>query len=122
MNDARDDTDLRERFSDLRQEEGRSLPEFVFPAERSTRRRPGSAWIAVPTAAALAVLWFAVQDGSELEVPYAIDLSSVAWVAPTDFLLETPGSDLLATVPVIGETEPLPDASATEEETDDSTS
>lgn len=55
-------------------------------------------------------------------MPYAIDLSSTAWVAPTDFLLGTPGSELFVTLPTIGDLPPVPELSATEQEIDDTSS
>ena len=122
MNEMPNDRDLCERFAVLREEEARSRPHFQVPAGPRLRRRITPAWIAVPAAAAVAAFWFFGRDRGEPEVPYAIDLSSTAWVAPTDFLLGTPGSDLLATLPDIGNTPPVPDLSATEEETNDTAS
>jgi len=37
-----------------------------------------------------------------------IDLGAVAWSAPSDFLLETPGRDFLRTIPVISAEELAP--------------
>lgn len=122
MRETRNDNDLRERFAVLREEEATNRPRFGVPAERRLPRRIAPVWVAVPAAAAVATVWFIGRDRGEPEAPYAIDLSSTAWAAPTDFLLETPGSDLLATLPDIGNTPPIPDLSATEEETNDTAS
>ena len=122
MSETRNDTDLRGRFAALREEEARGRPQFVVPVERRLPRRLAPAWIAVPVVAAVAALWLVGRDGGDPEAPYEIDLSSTAWVAPTDFLLGTPGSELLAALPTIGDTPPVPDLSATEQESDDTTS
>jgi hypothetical protein len=122
MNETRSDNDLRERFAALREEEARSRPRFGVPAGRRLHRRIAPVWIAVPAAAAIAAFWLVGGDRGEPEAPYVVDLSSTAWVAPTDFLLGTPGSDLFATLPAIGDTPPIPDLSATEEETNDTAS
>jgi hypothetical protein len=34
--------------------------------------------------------------------PHVVDLGAVVWRSPTDFLLSTPGSELLRSVPAIG--------------------
>lgn len=122
MNDAPYENDLRERFAALREEESRSEPQFVIPVERGIRRRLSPVWIAAPVAAAVAAFWVAGRDSGVSEVPYSIDLSSTAWVAPTDFLLETPGSDLFVTLPSIGDTPSVPDLGAAEEEITDTAS
>jgi len=121
MSETRNDNDLRERFAVQREEEARIRPHFEVPVGRRPPRI-NPAWVAVPAAAAVATFWFVGRDRGEPEAPYAIDLSSTAWVAPTDFLLETPGSDLFAMLPSIGDMPPIPDLNATEEGTKDSAS
>jgi len=103
--DFRDD-DLRARFAVLRKVEEAQAPEFSIPARRGAdhgRRRRAGKLIAV--AACLVtivtvVIWLRVvspkPDGNRVA-------SITEWKAPTDFLLETPGRDMLRTVPAIGE-------------------
>jgi hypothetical protein len=52
-------------------------------------------------AAAVAVAVFTVTRRPETGPPWAPSIED--WTAPTDFLLETPGIELLETVPSIGE-------------------
>jgi hypothetical protein len=122
MSETRNDNELRGRFAALREEEAQGRPPFVVPVRRRHQGRLSPAWIAVPVAAAVASFWLIGRDNGEPEVPYEIDLSSTAWVSPTDFLLETPGSGLFTALPTIGDVPPVPDLSATERETDDTAS
>ena len=91
---------LRKQFQALRATEAGSAPAFeVSMRPARVRRRP---WLrlGVATAAAAAVVWFfATRDSSS---PYPIDTATASWSAPTDFLLHTPGSDLLTGLPRVG--------------------
>ena len=102
------DADLRAAFAALRSEEGVNAPSFEEVLGAATRgavrrRRP---WL-VPAltgtiaAAALVVAVMAVRHPPDPRIPAGPGIE--AWTAPTDFLLETPGRDLLETVPRIGE-------------------
>lgn len=102
MNQEHDDGDLRIRFHELRDEVTESVPPFAVP--RSPGIRPGiPVWslAAVGAAAGLALLlWSGVaRTGQNQES--VIDLGIVAWTAPSDFLLDTPGRGLLRTIPTI---------------------
>src|SRR5687767_8461161 len=101
MND--DDRDLRDMFARLRREDHSHAPPFRLPASR-----PVSPWATpVKVAAAAAVILVAVvlavpDSGSRRPPVQLVDLGDAAWHSPTDFLLNTPGRELLRTIPPIG--------------------
>ena len=116
----RDTDELRDRFDALRRED----LELATPFQRllatararraapSGRRSLGLAAAAIVLAAVLALLLTRRhRDG----VP--IDLAAVRWRAPTDFLLQLPGDELLRTVPEFG-TMSWPRAGLTPQDTD----
>ncbi len=79
-------------------------------------------WAAAVLVAAVGVLWLGEgreRTGARSDL---IDLGAAVWVAPTDFLLETPGSELLRSYPAIGSTDmPAGVGAAVEGETDTTT-
>jgi hypothetical protein len=88
--------DLRQLFHRLRDEE---LPVAGFQLPAGNRRRTtGNWWPAFVTVILLAIV-LAVTHRPRPPVRDSI----VTWKAPTDFLLRTPGSELLSTVPQIPE-------------------
>ena len=95
---------LRHRFAALRREEDQQAPEFatLWKARAGARRRQAR-WFAAAACmlvALLALLWIrSVQRRPDDKTVASI----TEWKAPTDFLLETPGRELLRTVPEIGE-------------------
>ena len=96
-----DDAALRDRFAALRREEERQAPEFasLWPG-RARAPRGKTRWLVAAACALIvvaAVLWLRSAGRKPA------DVSLAEWKAPTDFLLETPGRDLLRTVPEIGE-------------------
>lgn len=100
----RDDEQLRERFAALRREHTIAAPVFrdTLAAARSrpyagARRRLGFAAGAALLLVAL-VLILTVRNRHRTTV----DLASVRVHAPTDFLLQLPGADLLRTMPRLG--------------------
>jgi hypothetical protein len=102
------DDDLRARFAALRREEESLAPEFALSSPRVTQGRRRSVGKRIAFAASLVsaiavvvlVLRFAPQKAHpEAGNPVA---SLTDWKAPTDFLLETPGRELLRDVPAIG--------------------
>lgn len=97
------DEQLRRRFAGLRQEDERGVPSFAV-LWRSRQRKPERRirWVFATGATAIVfagLFWlWAVRHGPETTTVASI----TEWKAPTDFLLETPGRDLLRTVPEIG--------------------
>ncbi len=103
MNDDSGDNDLRARFGELRKEVSSNAPGFKVPSVATRRKRrvrwiPAAGGLAAAAVAAVLVLFY---EGNPPPV-YDPGLGSVVWTAPTDFLLETPGRNLLRSVPRIG--------------------
>lgn len=98
-----DDGDLRERFRILRDHVERAAPSFQRPAHRPSRLRKAPTWAAAAVLATLVIVavWVAVRSDSP-STQSLVALDATWWVAPTDFLLTTPGADLLRSVPSIG--------------------
>ena len=109
-----DDSDLRKLFQEAREADEASATDFQRirrrPAEGQARS-PRFRWglIALPAAAALAVGLGLLVAGrgsdppSREAVPSEVSaLTLDEWTAPTDFLLETPGRELLGSFPPIG--------------------
>jgi hypothetical protein len=102
MSDHRE-PDLRDRFAALRREEEQGAPPFaaVRQAARAHRRRPASRrWLLAPVsvAAALCLLlvWLTERTGTPPPAPPGASLALADWRPPTDFLLQTPGREILA--------------------------
>ena len=99
--DDRDDDDLRQAFAVLRREEAKAAPAFEAVRARARvgipRVAPLGALLAAATVAA-AVFGVVVRRQGPPPPMAAIG----AWVAPTDFLLDTPGREIVQTVPRIG--------------------
>jgi|SRR5918996_750966 hypothetical protein len=103
------DRDLQELFSALRRHTASKTPWFdatVAAARRPTPplRSPRAVRLVAAAAAAAAVVLLAVTWFGPRRPPAGIDLATTRWQAPTDFLLQTPGADLLRTVPALGST------------------
>jgi hypothetical protein len=102
-----DDPDLRARFASLRQSFERRMPSFdsVIRRARAGRRPPLRALAVAPVLvvlvfAATLLPWTHRAPSPALNDPNA---GILAWKAPTDFLLDIPGRELLQSVPTIGE-------------------
>jgi hypothetical protein len=103
MNDKTDNT-LRRRFAALRREEDQQTPEFALLWQAGAgARRPQARWFAAAACALIALLAFLWIRSVQRRPDDKIVASITEWKAPTDFLLETPGRELLRTVPEIGE-------------------
>jgi hypothetical protein len=99
------DDDLRERFTALRRAEEANVPEFAWLAPSGVRfggRWSAGALIAVTVCLVVmaAAVWFLQSRQERRSGTPVASLSE--WKAPTDFLLETPGREVLRTVPAIG--------------------
>jgi hypothetical protein len=98
-----DDRDLRELFARLRQEDRARMPAFRAPPLRESPRWMRSAPVAVAAVIALIAVMLAWPDRPSRDVAlHVVDLGAAVWRSPTDFLLITPGSELLRTVPAVG--------------------
>jgi hypothetical protein len=99
--DDEDDADLRQAFAVLRREEAKAAPTFEALRSRAhggPRRLAPLGGLLVAAAAAAAILGIVVRR-PDPPPPMA---SMEQWIAPTDFLLDTPGRDIVRTVPRIG--------------------
>ena len=101
------DDDLRDHFAKLRDEDQARAGEF-YSFLRRTRPRPIGArlpaWIAV--GAGLTVMIVAVVmsvEPSGHRAPQGPQPSITEWKSSTDFLLQSPGREILRSVPRIGE-------------------
>jgi hypothetical protein len=99
------DNDLKKAFRALAEQDARSASPFSWVRVESLRSalRAGRRRVLFTasglTFAAATVVMTAVMPRQEL---LELDLSNTGWVATTVFLLDTPGSSLLRSVPSIG--------------------
>jgi|GEM_PF-478720 len=97
------DEQLRRRFAGLRQEDERRAPPFADlwrSRQRKPERRIRGVFATGAAAIVFAGLFWLWAVRPRPVTPMVASITS--WKAPTDFLLETPGRDLLRTVPEIG--------------------
>ena len=101
------DDDLRTRFLALRREEESLAPAFAIPSRPWVE--PAGRWSAgrlfAVTACLVAMVagaWWLGMGPPKPEGTGQPVASLMEWKAPTDFLLQTPGRELLRTVPAIG--------------------
>ena len=103
----RDDHHLRGAFEALRREDAAGTPPFqatVAAARARPAAGPGHRALRLGAAVVVAVVAVVVvstrreRDGVRLE----LDLATVRWQAPTDFLLKLPGDELLRSLPQLG--------------------
>jgi hypothetical protein len=102
------ESDLRERFAQLRAEEQRGVPRFSIEW-----RRRHVIWRAIAATAALlliVVLSLTIRSHpTQFSASDRAAARSVAeWTPPTDFLLRTPGSEMLTTTPKIPDLKGIP--------------
>jgi hypothetical protein len=98
-----DDSSLREQFASLRHADAASAPDFAQVTRRARRGSNDAPWKLGLTAC----LVLSVAAGSMWLLRMASPRGSIHaaapmladWHAPTDFLLDTPGRELLHTVP-----------------------
>jgi hypothetical protein len=99
-----DETDLRRAFAALRREDTEEAPSFEAllagaHAVRGRRRGSVAPLLSGLVAASVAAAALAVLTRHPTPAPRA---SLEQWTAPTDFLLKTPGREILETVPRFG--------------------
>ena len=102
----RDDHQVRKGFESLRREDAARTPPFgVTVAAARARQVTAPRHRALRLAAAVVAVGVVVvvsiwrgRDGVRLQ----IDLATVRWRAPTDFLLKLPGDELLRSIPQLG--------------------
>ena len=94
---------LRDRFEELRTEERASSPRWSAGVPAGARRRDAGAPLrAVVLLAFVAVAMLFVQHDSGFTAADRVAAREITeWQAPTDFLLRTPGRELLNTTPSI---------------------
>ena len=105
----RDDHQLRNGFEALRREDAAGTPPFgatvagararqaTVPRHRALRLAAAAVAVVAVVAVVVVSIW-RERDGVRLQ----IDLATVRWRAPTDFLLKLPGDELLRSVPQLG--------------------
>ena len=105
------DDDLRARFIALRAHDDATAPAFDHVADpgvlarrrRRARTQRRMAELSVPAIVVLATVavraWLATPEPEPGDGVLGVDLGSVYWHAPSDFLLDTPGLELLRDVP-----------------------
>ncbi len=94
------DADLRRLFQEMRASDAAAAPAFSLaprPVRRPLRRR------ALQLAGAAAVVAAVLLLARTETPPYPIDTTATRWSAPTDFLLRTPGLEILTNVPPVGQ-------------------
>lgn len=108
MTDERD-REIGDMFARLKAEERREAPSFREVRARARRRStPRGTRVPVLAAIAAAVAVFVIgalvrQGPTRPDVALLdVDLGATTWSSPTDFLLSTPGSDLMRMVPAVG--------------------
>lgn len=99
-----DDQKLRESFKALRREDAAQTPDFASLLRRkATPRRPRLILRFATPIAFIVVGIVAVALIRFYSRPPAGNLSITQWRSPTDFLLQTPGHELLESVPRVGQ-------------------
>jgi hypothetical protein len=100
-----DDRDLRERFGALRAQDARGAPDFArlsrLPAPPRSPRWGALAWVGAVALVVLAVVLFRPWSSRAPRQNQLVP-SITTWKSPTDFLLETPGRQLLRASPAVG--------------------
>ena len=101
-----DDSEIRQRFAQLREADQESAPSFAQTYGRARARRSLRATqpvrrVAIAAAAAVVIgaigLAYARSSSPSAAMP-----EIATWRAPTDVLLRTPGSELLGEMPALG--------------------
>ena len=96
--------DLRERFAQLREHDQRRPPLFGAVLARSGRQHsaPIGALRVTLAAAGIRVAALLLHTPNRPSAEQAVRYPQANWRAPTDFLLDVPGDDMLRTTPDFG--------------------
>ena len=101
-----DDNELRQRFAQLRESDRERAPTFAQTYRRADARRISRVSLrnrALAIGAVAAVLVVAVWMARTSSFVHSGTTPAIAtWRAPTDVLLDTPGSELLGEMPALG--------------------
>jgi len=97
--DGQDDADLRQAFAVLRREDAKAAPIFEAVLARARPRRLAPLGGLLVAASVVAAILGVLVRRPDPPPPVA---SLGTWIAPTDFLLDTPGRQIVQTVPRIG--------------------
>ena len=96
---------LRAAMAEAHRQDAAQTPRFESmwsSARRARPRRPAWRWVVLPTAvvAAAAAVWLVSQPGPPPSPPAWLGVET-RWVAPTDFLLQTPDLMTLRSLPTL---------------------
>jgi hypothetical protein len=101
-----DESEIRSRFAQLREADMDRAPGFAQTYGRARAAKSGRATLRVrplalgaAAAVAIAAIWLAQTRSFS---PSAAAPAIATWRAPTDVLLQTPGSELLGEMPALG--------------------
>ena len=98
-----DDRELRQHFAQLKEEDRARVPAFRAPAVRAVPRWRPVVRVALAAAIVIIAIVLARPDQTpRIMAGPIVDLGATAWHSPTDFLLTTPGSKFLRSVPAVG--------------------
>ena len=104
-----DDSEIRQRFAQLRESDREHAPSFAQVYGRGRARRRLGAMprvrpfvIAAAASVVIAAIWLANARSLSRSTTAPTIATIAAWRAPTDILLRTPGSELLGTMPELG--------------------
>lgn len=101
-----DESELRSRFAQLREADRERAPSFAQTYGRARARRSGRGKLRtrplVIAAAAAVVIAATLLAYTRSSSPSAATPAIATWRAPTDVLLQTPGSELLGAMPALG--------------------
>ncbi len=101
-----DDSEIRQRFAQLREADQESAPGFAQTygrarASRSLRATRRVRPLVIATAAAVVIAALGLAYARSFSPPLTAP-EIATWRAPTDVLLRTPGSELLGEMPALG--------------------
>ena len=105
-----DENEIRQRFAQLREDDRESAPGFAQIYRRGRARQRLGAMprlrpfvVGAAAAVVIAAVWVAKTRSFSHYTATPTIATIAAWRAPTDVLLRTPGSELLGTMPTLGE-------------------